>query len=131
MGGPAVDVSLRAPDAPLHKVFSLIRLLGDLSHLETLTMRSLTLTGTAILTAALLTGCGAEAGPTAENIPGLTADATDHNVADHFKIVVPGIFDVENPCNGELIILSGEEIDQLTLVGPREVLDAGGFLHME
>jgi hypothetical protein len=103
----------------------------DLSHLETLTMRSLTLTGAAILTAALLTGCGAEAGPTAENIPGLTADATDHNVADHFKIVVPGIFDVENPCNGELIILSGEEIDQLTLVGPREVLDAGGFLHME
>ena len=103
----------------------------DLSHLETLTMRSLTLTGAAMLTAALLTGCGAEAGPTAENIPGLTAHATDHNVADHFKIVVPGIFDVENPCNGELIILSGEEIDQLTLVGPREVLDAGGFLHME
>ena len=94
-------------------------------------MRSLILTGAAMLTAALLTGCGAEAGPTAENAPGLTADATDHNVADHFKSVVPGTFDVENPCNGELIILSGEEIDQLTLVGPREALDAGGFLHME
>jgi hypothetical protein len=106
----------------------------DLSHLETLTMRSLTLTGAAMLTAALLTGCTGDAAPTAptaENIVGLTADATDDNVADHFKIVVPGTFDVENPCNGELIILSGEEIDQLTLVGPREVLDAGGFLHME
>jgi hypothetical protein len=103
----------------------------DLSHLETLTMRSLTLTGAAILTAALLTGCGAEAGPTAENVPGLTADATDHNVADHFKSVVTGTFDVESPCNGELIILSGEERNQLTLVGPREALDAGFWLHME
>jgi hypothetical protein len=103
----------------------------DLSHLETLTMRIPTLTGVAMLTAALVTGCGAESGPTAENVPGLTADATDHNVAEHFKSVVPGVFDVENPCNGELIILSGEEIDQLTLVGPREVLDAGGFLHLE
>jgi predicted outer membrane protein len=58
-------------------------------------MRSLTLTGAAILTAALLTGCGAESGPTAENVPGLAADAADHNVADHFKVVVTGIFDVE------------------------------------
>jgi hypothetical protein len=113
------------------KGLALIRLLRDLSHLETLTMQSLTLTGAAILTAALLTGCGAESGPTAENTPGLTADATDHNVADHFKVVVTGTFDVESPCNGELIILSGEERDQFTLVGPREVLDAGGFLHME
>jgi hypothetical protein len=53
---------------------------------ENTTMRStrLTLTGAAILTAALLTGCGAEVGPTAENVSGLTADATDHNVAYHF-----------------------------------------------
>ena len=103
----------------------------DISHLENLTMRSLTLTGAAILTAALLTGCGAEAGPTAENVPGLTADATDHNVADHFKSVVTGTFDVRSPCNGELIILAGEEIDQFTLVGPRDLLDAGIFYHLE
>jgi hypothetical protein len=103
----------------------------DISHLENLTMRSLTLTGAAILTAALLTGCGAEAGPTAENVPGLTADATDHNVADHFNSVVTGTFDVESPCNGELIILSGEERNQFTLVGSREALDAGFWLHME
>lgn len=101
------------------------------SHLENLTMRSMTLTGAAMLAAVLLTGCGAEAGPTAETVSGLTADATDHNVADHFKSVVPGTFEVESPCNGELIILSGEEIDQLTLVGPREALDAGSWQHME
>ena len=94
-------------------------------------MRSSTLTGTAMLAAALMTGCGADSSPTAQTSSGLAADAADHNVADHFKSVVPGTFDVENPCNGELIILSGEEIDQLTLVGPREALDAGGFLHME
>jgi hypothetical protein len=94
-------------------------------------MQSLTLTGAAILTAALLTGCGAESGPTAENVLGLAADAADHNVADHFKVVVTGIFDVESPCNGELIILSGEERDQFTLVGPRELLDAGFFYHLE
>ena len=51
-------------------------------------MQSLTLTGAAILTAALLTGCGAESGPTAENVPGLTADA---KIADHFQLreVIP------------------------------------------
>ena len=94
-------------------------------------MRSLILIGAAMLTAAVLTGCGAEAGPTAENVSDLTGNATDRNVADHFKSVVPGTFDVENPCNGELIILTGEEIDQLTLVGPREALDAGFWQHME
>jgi hypothetical protein len=113
------------------KCSDLIRLPRDLSHLETLMMRSLTLTGAAILTAALLTGCGAESGPTAENDPGLTANAADHNVADHFKSVVTGTFDVRSPCNGELIILAGEEIDQFTLVGPRDLLDAGIFYHLE
>ena len=94
-------------------------------------MQSLTLTGTAMLAAALMTGCGADSSPTAQTSSGLAADAADHNVADHFKSVVPGTFDLENPCNGEVIILLGEEIDQLTLVGPREDLDAGFWLHME
>ncbi len=103
----------------------------DLSHLETLTMRSLTLTGAAMLAAALLTGCGAESGPTAENVPGLTANATDPNAADHFKYVVPVNWEIENPCNGELIIFSGEGIVQLTAVDTRQNLDAGLWQHRE
>jgi hypothetical protein len=99
--------------------------------MENLTMRSLRLTGVAMLAAAFLSGCDADSSPTAQTTPGLTADATDHNVADHFKSVVTGTFDVESPCNGELIILSGEERNQFTLVGPREALDAGFWLHME
>ncbi len=50
-------------------------------------MRSLRLTGVAMLAAAFLTGCDADSSPTAQTTPGLTADVTDHNVADHFKTV--------------------------------------------
>jgi len=73
-------------------------------------MRSLTvtLTGAAMLAAALLTGCDADSSPTAQTTPGLTADATDHNVADHFKSVTTVTFsDAVNPCDGEQIHLYG------------------------
>ena len=103
----------------------------DLSHLETLTMRSLTLTGAAMLTAALLTGCGSDSDPTAVNLPTRTADATDPNTADHFQTVEAVTFEVENPCNGELIIFSGIAETQVTFVDTREHLDAGFWLHME
>jgi hypothetical protein len=98
---------------------------------ENLTMRSLRLTGVAMLAAAFLTGCDADSSPTAQTTPGLTADATDHNVADHFKTVETETFEVENPCNGELITFSGTVKSQMTLVAPREDLDAGFWLHME
>lgn len=103
----------------------------DLSHLETPTMQSLTLTGAAMLAAVLLTGCGSDSDPTAVNLPTRTADATDPNTADHFQTVEAVTFEVENPCNGELIIFSGTAETQVTFVDTREHLDAGFWLHME
>src|SRR3954468_11368776 len=83
-------------------------------------MRALTFTGAAILTAAFLTGCGSESSPTAENLPGLTADAAEPNTADHFKTVEAVVFEVENPCNGEVIVFTGTAKSQVTYVDTRE-----------
>ena len=94
-------------------------------------MRSLTFTRGAILTAAFLTGCGSESSPTAESMPGLTADATAHNTADHFKTVDPVTFQVDNPCNGESITFTGTAESQVTYVDTREHLDAGSAVHVE
>ena len=95
-------------------------------------MRSLRLTGVAMLAAAFLTGCDADSSPTAQTTPGLTADVTDHNVADHFKSMETVTFsDGVNPCNGEQITFTGTAKSQMTLVDTREHLDAGNFLHME
>jgi hypothetical protein len=102
-----------------------------LSHLENLIMRSLTLTGAAMLATALLTACGDESGPAAVNVPALTANATDPNTADHFTTVEAVTFELESPCNGELILFSGTAETQVTLVDTREHLDAGFWLHME
>ena len=68
----------------------------DLSNLETLAMRSLTLTGAAMLAAGLLTGCGSDSDPTAVNLPARTADATDPNTADHFTTVEAVTFELES-----------------------------------
>src|SRR5215217_6877436 len=69
MGSPALDVSLRAHDAPLHEVFGSDSPCYATSYLETLTMRSLTLTGAAMLTAAVLTGCTGDDAPTGPTTP--------------------------------------------------------------
>jgi hypothetical protein len=45
--------------------------------------------------------------------------------------VEPVTFEVENPCNGELIIFSGTAETQVTFVDTREHLDAGFSLHTE
>ncbi len=95
-------------------------------------MRSLTPTVAAFLAAALLTGCDAGSGPLADNASGFAAAATDHNVVDHFKSVSTETFsDVVNPCNGEQIILTGTVRSEMTVVGSREMLDAGSYLHIE
>jgi hypothetical protein len=94
-------------------------------------MRFLTLTPMAILTAAFLAGCGSESSPTAENSPGLTADAIAHNTADHFTSVEAVSFDLDSPCNGESITFTGTAESQLTLVDTRENLDAGNSVHAE
>ncbi len=93
-------------------------------------MRYLTITPVAILTAAFLTGCGSESSPTAESGAGFTA-AIAHNTADHFKAVDPVTFQIDSPCNGEAITLTGTAESQLTLVGTREGLDAGYSVHTE
>ncbi|MBA3258298.1 MAG: hypothetical protein H0T68_02380 [Gemmatimonadales bacterium] len=81
-------------------------------------MRSTTLTLTgAAMVAALLTGCGTEAGPTAETAPGLTAEAADHNAPVHFKGVEPSAFENVSACNGEVIAFSGEDTFQVTFLG--------------
>lgn len=101
---------------------------GGVLHLETLTMRSLTLTGAAFLAVALMTGCGDESGPTAESAPGLTADAQS---PDHSRSREVFTFEVENPCNGELITFTGESFYQVTSVGIQEGPDAGQPVHFE
>ncbi len=85
----------------------------------------------ALFAAAVLTACTGDDAPTTPTAPGLRADAADHNVADHFKSVEAFTFEVESPCNGELIVFSAEAISQFTLVDTREHLDAGFALHRE
>ncbi|MEO6056384.1 MAG: hypothetical protein ABIQ49_06050 [Gemmatimonadales bacterium] len=101
--------------------------------MEDPTMRSTTLTLTgAAMVAALLIGCDADSTPTAQTTPGVTADATDHNVADHFKSVEAVTFsDGVNPCNGEQITFTGTVESQVTVIGTRGMLDAGNYLHRE
>jgi hypothetical protein len=93
------------------------------SNLENLTMRSLKLTGAAMLAAVLLTGCGAESGPTAETTPGLTAES---HTAEHSSTTYTFEDYVSNPCNGETVHITGIGVQQTNVV------DVGGaVLHYE
>ncbi len=84
------------------------------------------------MVAALLTGCDADSTPTAQTTAGVTADATDHNVVEHFRSVTTVTFsDAVNPCNGEQITFTGTVESQVTVIGTREMLDAGNHLHRE
>jgi hypothetical protein len=88
----------------------------DISHLENLTMRSLTLTGAAMLAAVLLTGCGSDADPTSANAAGLPAAAASKHTVDHYSInePFPGAEVFVNPCNGETIQFTGTLVGQVT-----------------
>lgn len=79
-------------------------------------MRSLTLTGTAMMAAALLTGCGSDSDPTAANTAGPLADATSAQTVDHFSITepFPGADVFVNPCNGETVQFTGTLVGQVT-----------------
>ena len=86
----------------------------------------------AFLLAPLLAACGPDAAPTGPGAPPtFRVEGAGHNSADHFRIDLPADFELESPCNGELITLSGQETGQLTLVDTREHLDAGFALHSE
>jgi len=97
--------------------------LRDISHMETLTMRFLTLTGVAMLAGALLTGCGADSGPTAATAPGLTAE---RHTAEHSSTTYTFEDDVGNPCNGETVHLTTVGVEQTNVVN-----GGGGVLHYE
>jgi hypothetical protein len=100
--------------------------LHDTSHAENLTMQSLTLTGAAMLAAALMTGCGSDSDPTAENTPGLTADAAEHYTAVHVSETFALDETYVNPCNGETVHLTGTLSGEDTFVGTSDY-----FLHHE
>lgn len=74
-------------------------------------MRSLTLTGAALLMGTLLTGCGTESGTTADNALGLAADATDRTT-NHVWESDPVEETIVNPCNGETIQFTGTGVGQ-------------------
>lgn len=95
-------------------------------------MRSLTLAGAAMLMMGmLLSGCASDESPTAPVTGTLAADDAAHNAAEHFRVVEAAEFEVESPCNGELITFSGTSVSQVTLVGSREDLDMGRAVHSE
>lgn len=87
-------------------------------------MRSMTLTGAALLVGALLAGCGDESGPTGGNMPALMADAT--TTTDHTSFIDPLEETVISPCNAETILLTGSAQGQSTFVG-----DGSNLLHYE
>jgi hypothetical protein len=94
-------------------------------------MYTLTLTRVVMLGAALLTGCGTDLGPTAENTVRPTAAATDDNPTDHIKYTIEISETNLNPCNGELVQLAGTLVGHSQLVGPQDILDPDRRLHEE
>jgi hypothetical protein len=80
--------------------------------------------------ALVLAACSADE-PLATAADPAFAVGTGHNAADHFKIDQPAEFQIENPCNGELIDLTGRETGQVTVVDTRENLDNGNSVHFE
>ena len=63
--------------------------------------------------------------------PSLAVEDAGHNTADHFKVEEAINFELENPCNGELITFSGGGFYQFTSVGIQEGPDAGQPVHFE
>jgi hypothetical protein len=88
-------------------------------------MRSLTLTGTAFLVAALMTGCDADAGPTAAATPG---PAEARRVANQVSFTLPLDETFVSPCNGETIHLTGTLSAKSNLIAAATASDT---LHYE
>jgi hypothetical protein len=90
-------------------------------------MRRLTLTS-AIAILSLSTGCAAD-DPTAPMPPSLRVEEAGHNATEHQSGVDAIEFEIQNPCNGELIAFSGTDTYQVTLVGTPEALASGNSVH--
>jgi hypothetical protein len=96
-------------------------------------MRRPFLLSTAALAGALTLALGctdqpAPTGPAGDPAPrpNLAAQATVHSTTRQ-----PFAFDVVSPCTGELVHFIGERFEQVTAVGPQELLDQGLALRFE
>jgi hypothetical protein len=69
----------------------------------------------ALFAAATLTACDGTDAPTAPRIQSRVEDA-GHNTTDRLTFTEPVAFEVESPCNGELIAFTGEDSVRMKLV---------------
>ena len=81
-----------------------------------------------LLLGATLAGCDQSGAARSLTDPSLAEDA-GHNAAEHVKAVQQVSFEIENPCNGEVIVFSGTENLQATLVDKPENLANGNSVH--
>jgi hypothetical protein len=80
--------------------------------------------------ASVLGACATDGTTPAPTDPSF-AVGTGHNATDHFTIDQPIEFQIDNPCNGELIDFVGRETGQINAVDTREHLDNGNSIHFE
>src|SRR4051794_17655662 len=74
-----------------------------------------------ILGSALVVACRDNTAPSAEvrpQEPSLAAQQTKH-----ITLQEPFAFDAQSPCTGELIHFTGLDVEQITVVGPPELLN--------
>jgi hypothetical protein len=81
-----------------------------------------------LLLAAALAACGENGAAGSPTEPSFAEDA-GHNAAEHFKEVNQISLELENPCNGEVIVFSGTEVLQATVVDKPENLENGFSVH--
>ena len=84
-----------------------------------------------LVAAALLAACSTEEPSTAPASPDFRVEEAGHNAVDHFQTTEALSFELDSPCNGEVIAFSGEVTTQGTFVDTREHLDNGNVLHSE
>ncbi len=81
-----------------------------------------------LLLGAALAACDQTGAARSPTEPSFAEDA-GHNAAEHIKQVNPVSFEIENPCNGEVIVVSGTEVLQATYVDKPENLENGFSVH--
>jgi hypothetical protein len=85
-------------------------------------------TTTGLLLGAALVACDQSGAARSPTEPSFAEDA-GHNAAEHIREVHQVSFEIENPCNGEVIVVSGTEVDQATYVDKPENLENGFSVH--
>ena len=90
-------------------------------------MRLVTFIG-AIATLTLSIGCAAD-DAMAPTTPSLRVEEAGHNATEQVSGVDTIQFEIDNPCNGELIAFSGTDTYRGTFVGTSEALESGHSVH--